>query len=265
MTEYDEMPPNLSVPHTVEDVIQSFAQSEEPFSIHEVQEKLSKARHELQDPTEGGALGAWAEVLAFALVGSRTGDSPWNTFYAPMASGTADDGRTVHMPDISNADGRVIQHWRARAESLTHPILKARYADLVWDLDPVISGNRRDPAMARIAVDAYITSVSSNVLPKPYYRFEAALRALDLACLLGDKKRTATARECLMELYNEAIEVKEGFWWLAYDRLVQDKRAGLTDEERQTLVNGLDELVLHFGNASDPEAFDPHSLQNAAD
>jgi hypothetical protein len=33
-------------------------------------------------------------------------------------------------------------HWSSRANEMTHPILKARYADLVWDAGPAITGER---------------------------------------------------------------------------------------------------------------------------
>src|SRR4029077_20493225 len=109
-----------------------------------------KARGSLENPSEGENLGAWAEALAFNLADTRMQSSPWGTYFAPMGSGTDKDGKTVYFPDIAGADARVVNHWIARAKTITHPVLRARYADLAWDLCVVIARMRRDPEMARL-------------------------------------------------------------------------------------------------------------------
>ena len=258
------MPTNLIIPPAIEEVIQSFEQGEVSFTVHDVHQALSKARQELENPTEEEGFGAWAEILAFALVGSRTVASPWGTFFSPMGSGTDADGKPFYSPDIADANADVIAHWVARTGSIKHPVLRARYADLAWEMTPSITGGRRDPKMARTAIDSYLDSLPLTVLIKLHDRFDAALRALDLACLISDGKRTTSAKELLMELHREAVEERAGFWWLAYDRLIQDKNAGVTDEERQQLVTSIEELVQHFSDNSDPNKFNPHDVKSAA-
>ncbi len=260
----EEMPATLVIPPETEEVIQSFEQAKTPLTVRDVHQALAKARQGLQNPTEAEKFGAWTEILAFVLVGSRTDASPWGTFFAPLASGTDKDGKAVYWPDIADANADVIHHWMDRANSTKHPVLRARYADLVWEMGPAIAGGRRDPDMARSAVDAYLASVPPPVLPKLHDRFEAALRALDLACLIRDEERTASARELLMGLHREAVEAKEGSLWLAYDRLIQDKNAGVTAGERHELVNSMEELVLYFGDTSSPKKFNPHAVQDTA-
>ena len=255
------MPANLVIPPAIEEVIQSFEQAKTPFTVHDVHQALAKARQELQNPTEAENFGAGTEILAFALVGSRTDASPWGTFFAPLASGSDRDGKPFYSPDIAYANADVIAQWTDRANSIKHPVLRARYADLVWEMGPVIAGGRRDPEMARLAIDEYLASVPSPVLPKLNDRFGAAFRALDLACLILDQERTASAREHLMKFHREAVEAKMGLWWLAYDRLIQDKNAGVTDGQRQELVNSMEELVLHFGDKSNPEKFNPPAVR----
>ena len=258
------MPANLVIPPATEEVIQSFEQAKTPFTVHDVHRALAKARQELQNPAEAENFGAWTENLAFALVGSRTDASPWGTFFAPLASGTDKDGKPSYSPDIAEANAEVIQHWADRANRSKQPVLRARYADLAWEMGPVIARGRRDPEMARLAIDAYLASVPPAILPKLHDRFEAALRALDLACLIRDQERTASARDLLLRLHSEAVEAKKGLWWLAYDRLIQDKNAGVTDGDRRELVNSMEGLVLHFGDTSDPAKFNPHALEDAA-
>ena len=39
---------------------------------------------------------------------------------------------------------------------VNHPLLKARYADLAWEMSGLIGRHKRDPEDARIAIDSYL-------------------------------------------------------------------------------------------------------------
>ena len=253
----------IAVPSSVEEVIQGFDKATKPVSVHDVQAALSKARQALKDPGESDNFAAWAEILAFSLVDNRTSASPWGTFFAPMGSGTDKDGTVFFSPDIADANAAVIDHWAKRARSISHPVLKARYADLVWDLAPAIAKTRRDVEMARLAIDTYLAAAQPKFQTELHERLESVLRAFDLANLINDERRADEARERLLALQREAVKAKEGFWWLAYDRLMDDKNSGLSNEQQQELVEGLEELIREFADTSDPKKFDPHAVEYA--
>ena len=254
----------ILIPPLMDQVIHRFDQSDAPFTVRDVEQALSKARRELQDPAQADSIGAWAEVLAFGLVGNRTDTSPWETYFSPVASGEDENGKLVYFPDVAGASAEVINHWTNRLSSITHPVLRARYADLVWDLTPLIAGERRDHLMARHAIDAYLSTATTRVLLSLRDRFDAALRAIDLGCQISDEQTTASARKLLLTLHREAVSTNTGPWWLAYDRLIRDKSVGLTEDERQELVTSLEGLVLRFGDTSDHARFNPHDLEAAA-
>lgn len=54
---------------------------------------------------------------------------------------------------------------------------------------PLFSGARRDPEMARIAIDAHLAAPSLSPPPDLYLRMEAAARSLQLAILINDQSR----------------------------------------------------------------------------
>lgn len=254
----------LQIPPPIEEVIQSFDRTEVPFTVQDVGQALSKARGELQQPTEAEIFGTGAEKLAYELVGNGSDDSPWGTHFAPVGSAIDKDGKPLYFPDIADANADVIQHWADRVIGTKHPVLKARYADLVWEMTPVITGGCRDPLMARYAIDAYLSSSRCSILPDLRDRFDAALRAFDLGSRIRDGQRAASAKDLLLGLHCEAVEAKKDLWWLAYDRLAQDNIVGLTDTEREELVDSMEGLVLHFGDTSDPAKFNPHDLEGVA-
>jgi lysyl-tRNA synthetase class 1 len=254
----------LAVPPSIETVISGFERAQAPFTVFDVQHALSNARAALENPTESENLGAWAEVLAFSLAESRMQASPWGTYFAPMGTATDRDGNTIYFPEIKGADPQVVGHWAHRAHTTTQPVLQGRYADLVWDLCMVIAGTRRDPELARLAMDAYLRAAEPTVLADAFDRFGAAIRALDLAIMIHDAERIERARAMLLQLHHETMASHEGPLWLTFDRLIEEKNAGVTDAERQQLVDSLESLVTHFGDTSTPKAFDAHVLEDTA-
>ena len=257
------MPEELIVPSSVEEIVQRFDASKEPFTEMQVQGEIGKARNSLKEPSPEEKLGAWAEALAFGLSTRHGGDNPWNTYFMPLGTAVDKEGRTHYFPDIAETPPSVLTHWAARAKAAKHPVLKARYADLVWEMTPVMGGARRDPEMARAAIDAYIESASSKFRLEIYYQYDAILRALNVAILLGDQARIEKARKALMALHRESMADKQGNWWQAFDRLMQDKKAGTTDDEKKELITDLEKLVEHFSDQASGK-FDPHATESAA-
>ncbi|KRQ92558.1 DUF7380 domain-containing protein [Bradyrhizobium valentinum] len=203
------MTAQLSVPAVLEEIVQRYDAKEEPFDEFAISGELNAARKALIDPSEAESVGAWAEVLAFALSADRH-ENPWNSYFGPMGSGTDGDGTKFYIPDISGTPPTTVDHWAARARSLKHPFLKARYADLTWEMSGLIGKRRRDVEDARIAIDAYLDAIPR--MAEDHEHVEFAIRALDLAVLIGDRDRTDQARAELMDVHRSLI-MKGGSWW----------------------------------------------------
>ena len=190
----------------------------------EVAGALSEARRALGEIDERANLGAWMEIAALNFNGSRHHASPWGTYFGPMGSREV-AGKTIYFPDIEEVSASCLNHWATRANTVKHPILKARYSDLFWDFGNKIKNQRRNPEMARIAIDAYLASVSITVRKEIDDRFLATIRAIDLAVTISDENRKRSACKALLELHREAINSDQGRWWYAADRLIDDKNA----------------------------------------
>ena len=44
------------------------------------------------------------------------------------------DGRAIYSPDVVDVDDDIIQHWIARSKQAIHPLIRARFADLAWEI-----------------------------------------------------------------------------------------------------------------------------------
>jgi lysyl-tRNA synthetase class 1 len=252
----------LTVPASLEEIVQRYDAKGEPFTEFDVGGELKSARSALVDPPEPESLGAWAEVLAFALATGQH-ENPWDSYFGPMGSGTDGEGNKFYFPDVAGTPGVTVDHWAARARSLKHPFLKARYADLAWEMGGPIGRRKRDPEDARIAIDSYLDAIPRMAEDHEHLQF--AIRALDLAVLIGDEERSNRARAALMGIHRGLMKTHFGMWWYTIDRLLEDKKAGVTDEERAELVADLESIVTTGSNTDDPARFNPHEAKEAAD
>jgi lysyl-tRNA synthetase class 1 len=252
----------LRVPTSIEEVVQRYDIRDEPFTEHNIVGELNAAGQALADPSDADRAGAWAEILAFSLTTGHH-ENPWDSYFGPLWSGVSEDGTKVYWPDIAGTPPTVVDHWSARARSQKHPFLKARYADLAWEMSRIIAKRKRDPEDARVAIDAYIDAIPRMEDDHEHVQF--AIRALDLAVLIGDQQRVERARAALMSVHRAIRKRGRGMWWHAANRLLEDKKAGVTDEERAELVADLESIVAFGSDASDPTQFHPHEAKDAAE
>jgi lysyl-tRNA synthetase class 1 len=252
----------LTVPVSLEEIVQRYDGKEGPFTEFDIGRELNAARSALIDPSEPEKLGAWAEVLAFALATGQH-ENPWNSYFGPMGSATDADDKTIYFPDIAGTPAVTVDHWAARARSLKHPFLKARYADLVWEMSGLIGKRKRNLEDARIAIDSYLDAIPRMADDHEHLLF--AIRTLDLAVLIGDKECTYRARTALVGVHRELMKTHSGMWWYTVDRLLEDKNAAVTDEERAELVADLESIVKNGSTTGDPAQFNPHEARDAAE
>jgi len=252
----------LTVPASMEEIIQHYDAMGEPFTQHHISSELNAARGALVDLSRAEFDGAWAEVLAFALDTDSHGN-PWNSYFGPTGSKTYEDGTVVYFPDIKGTAAITVDHWVSRSRSVQHPFLKSRYADLAWEMAGPIGGRKRDPDDARLAIDSYLQAIPRMAEDHEHLQF--AIRALDLAVQIRDEQRRDCARLSLMEVHRALMAAKSGMWWYAVDRLLEDKKAGVTDAERAELVANLEHIVTASSDISDPTRFNPHDAQHAAE
>src|SRR5208337_2170279 len=74
---------------------------------------------------------------------------------------------------------------------------------LVWDLTHKICGERADHEFARVAVNAYLRSVSAETPDEQIPRFSSAFRAWTLAAQVGDRAGINAAKSMVMRLHRE--------------------------------------------------------------
>lgn len=210
--------------------------------------------------------GASAEAVVFNLLpGDRDEPSVWGTYFGPMSRFPMTDGSEVQSPDITTLGRDIIEYWQERSKQTVHPVLRARYADAVWDLAERVTGTRAPVEYAYLAIDAYLQTIDtekhSDALEAVFY----AKRALHIALTINDRTRIDQAKVTLLRLLGDsAVDPRSiGVWASAFDALYGNKRLALTEPETAQMVATLEDILSRC-SGPDGSDFNPWASQAAA-
>jgi Domain of unknown function (DUF4209) len=253
----------LRVPDELEGIIADVEKRQEPLPSHWLQTELMKARSALGKDVEPELnTGAFAELVAWSLTTEAWDQEPWHCYFGPFGSWVSIDGKKVFSPAVDELDETVFKHWQERVGQFKHPGLRARYADLCWELAKTVGNAKPNYRHAIAAADAYLEGVANGLTNEFHEQVAAASRALDIARQVGDTERSDAATVILLQLHDKAV-AGEGWWWKTYDRLVADKP--LSDDRRAYLAQSLEGLAATYSDAAKPETFDPFQLESVSE
>ena len=205
-----------------------------------------------------------AAHIAFSLSQSYNPDhKPWNTYFQPMGSGVAADGTPVYFPDVPQMLPKFFEQWVLAANNRTHPIIKARFNDLVWDFWQYFRQEKRLAQYATQAIDAYIAATTPKIASDEYHAWIYVERALELAETIKDSERKSAAKEAAFSLYDSAASRPKQMWWKPYDVLWK-RRHCLADAEIEKIEKGLSAALNQLVDTHS-EKFDPVKSLDAAE
>ena len=211
--------------------------------------------------------GWWAEWAAFALDTHPAPDGgPWKTYFQPamsMGSGAS----AVYDPDLRQADADVVTHWAMRAREAKHPVLVARYADLVWDTTRFVTGGKPSIEFARLAIDAYVAGIDRDdgaAWGDNYYNLDRVLR---LAMGIRDEGRVTEAVRATMAYADRTAEDdKLGTYAYLFDNLLPpEKGPPLTAEQERQIVERFESKFAAMTTPGGPWDADPHSPRDVGE
>ncbi len=239
--------------------------------------QLEKLIPDVDDLTDDERRGCVAEIVGHRFMTTTPADrGPWDSYFGPVSSGVDHAGNEVHFPDATQIEREVIEYWKLRAEQTPHPILRARYADLAWEIGRI--WNKGHPSetqielpreLAQCAVGAYLDSVKLHDPAEPLKLLQAwwfLNRAVGLAISIKDQALIDRAKAAAFD-FNRANRAAghASQWWLIDDLAFDRKGLSLTDAERAELLGWLGESLDACADIADPQRFDPHQALQAAD
>ena len=255
----------ITIPEQTLRVLAEVEGSNERLADYELGTRLSGI-HNLGGLSPEERKGAWAEFAAFNFV-ARIGDTPgpWSTFFRPKFSGTKNDGAPFFAPDLAEVDSEIISHWEARSAEAKHPMLRARYSDLVWDFKKTAIGESPAFDFAQRACDAYLEVADTGIYKEPVQGVLYLRRALSIALSISDKERVSRVKQAMRALAKQIRDPRQiGTWAFVFDDLVENKRVQLDDAEVEEIIADLESCLASCSTMGN-EQFDPWAAQAAAE
>ena len=236
-----------------------------PFNEVQIADSLRPARKSQGDLSDEDWAAFLAEWSAFLFIESRRRDSVWGTYFAPMMTATRLDGSEMCSPDIKELNAETVVHWEERARSVANPVMKARYADLVWDLTAAIASRKPSPEYGRTAIDGYVEAADRHFYPTELEGVQWLQRAFDLSLSIGDKDRRQRVVDFMFVFYDRiAAPQRIGTWVFLFDTLYP-KRDLLTPEQQHRIIEKLEVMLKTTSDRSVPGNFDPFGAEAAAE
>lgn len=205
-----------------------------------------------------------AEAMAFDFCEDyQNAENGWGTYYGPQTIVPCEGGYR-EWPSIQTVSPKTLEYWGTRSTEAMHPVLKARYADLVWDLSPKVDGKRADIGCAHIAIDCYTQAIAGGLYQ---HRSEAVIyadRALTLAVALNDSARIATVRDAILNLDAPEASDDNGAG-IAFDLLVGNKKVLLPAETLVKIIDSQERILAHGVENAEKEDGFPFSVDRAAE
>lgn len=246
----------LDTPSWVEAVLDHF-ETARFFDESDVARRIFAAAKKVESPTAEEKKASDAECWAFNFYPRTTGEfSEWKTHFGPAVA--MGDFRN---PDITWLDQAVLKYWEKRMTAAKHPLLRARYADLVWDLSKPACSLKAPIDAARIAIDSYVAAGALADAGSAMMASDRLQRGLRLAVSLGDQTRAEQARDALVAFFARV----NGTWgWVTLIDMIEElPKIKLTDAQKDAMVAGLEAHVAEV--AGKPKGVDPgESLHVAA-
>ncbi len=191
-----------------------------------------------------------AEYIAFDFCPNYRHEeyTDWNTYYGPQSILATEGGSCIIHPNIRQITPEIIAYWKQRFQEAKHPILRLRYADLVWDFSPKVCKKSGGIESARTVIDATIEVAERSLAKHVFDGSKKLNRALSISLRIKDiKRQEKLATTILAYERNHAENEAAGTWGLAFDSLLGDQVVAVTQEQESEIIQALEARLAWVG------------------
>lgn len=199
-----------------------------------------------------------AELFAFQFVENyRNIGGAGIAFFKPHRSRSLPDGTEQVYPDIREVTTEMMDYWQYRAEISKHPVIKARYAGLVYEFGQQVRGQKTVHAISRMFARALMESVNEELINVFLYKVGKLQKAISVASLLNDSDLMEEIKNSILLLESSVpITETKNFWSFSFDLLLTGRKKIISEAEENTLIDRLQQRFIYFLTSDAEAAFE---------
>ena len=202
------------------------------------------------------------EVVAMQLIPSQF-DNPWGSYYyGPRFILSDQEGNPVYYPSIDDITSEAIMYWERRAQACTNPLLKVRYAGLVWDFKKDVAKKNFEPWLYRLYIDSMLQVCNEDYCRHPVVTVNLLERLFVLTKNSdADLKSTKDAYIAFEARHADDHAVR--MWASRFILMVENKKS-FTEDEKRAIVKEHEERLNRVATPNANGHLDPWLVQNQA-
>lgn len=164
----------------------------------------------------------------------------WGTYFGPISI-WRDGEQWYEWPSISSVDKPVLDYWEKRSKTAEHPLLKARYSGLVWDLTRKATEMSPGINSAVDCVNALLDIAEKQLHKSRKDTVEKLERALSISLSINNSELIQRAARVILD-YERGIadDPKQGLFGFSFDFLVGNKKVALAKDEEDAIIADLE-------------------------
>jgi hypothetical protein len=207
----------------LDDTLKSFEEKEDLQWPHQVAFAFYELRSH-PELTDEQLHAVELETHAWDLSPRGGSQRHWESHYQPLTI-SGDNEPLVIRPALSDLGEAALDQWAETLSVVRMPFLKARYADLLWDLTHVIAPARqKDFRAGQIAVDAYVEGATVEGQNSDIAGVLSLERAFQIATTMNDGDRIERVLDELFERGDKAPLQHMGVWVMVSRCLLRHRK-----------------------------------------
>lgn len=202
------------------------------------------------------------EQLAFRLQ-PQHGENPWGNYhYGPQFTFRAANGAPVYSPAFAEVTKEAVEYWNDRISECNNPLLKLRYATLVWDFQPSICHKQNNGNLYNIIVDAALDVCNGDYFKHPVLTVNMLEWLFAFTRNREDsfaKVKTAYADFEKRHSVDGAIR-----YWASRFQIMLDNKKCFSEEEKEKLVAEHEARLSRLANPGEDLPLNPWTVKAQA-
>lgn len=223
---------------TLNDVLAAFDAPAKRFDSHELVAALIDLPEEERAKPE-----AHHEWTAFMLQPNDS-DSTFGGYFGPQVTFADANGNPLYMPALSDITPEAVLYWEQRYKTSANPLMRMRYAGLVWDFKRRIVNSNYDTDLYRTYVDSMLAVCNNDLASHPVVTTNILERLFNIAKKQDDD--LAKAKDALRSFeQRHAVDHAVRYWACQFQLMTQNGKF-FTQDEKDTLVRQHEDRMMRL-------------------